>query len=207
MSNQEFSEDALESLAREELSDSELRELMERLAASEFGVPERSTVGDVCELTETSPVVVGRILADIRQTSFEELYLSHVQALNRRLDSHEEEMRRHRDRLEDLDRRQRELRSRSMQTVGEEESYFSSIGQRNTGVVVFLLVMSLLIAVIFVMSMAGRSNPVIVGGQTMNGQRYEMSRDGRAYVRRNGRLERASGQDAATAEILWRSSH
>ncbi|MBS1701631.1 MAG: hypothetical protein JST12_08215 [Armatimonadetes bacterium] len=72
---QEFELDP-ESLLSAEIKDDELSELLERLAATEemFKQPV-STIRDVAELTDISPLVIARILSDIRGPSeFERLH-------------------------------------------------------------------------------------------------------------------------------------
>lgn len=62
--------DFLEQLAREEVNPAEVREILGRLAIAEFGGPEHATIADVAEASGTSPETIGRILADIRGTSW-----------------------------------------------------------------------------------------------------------------------------------------
>ncbi len=61
----------LETLAREELTDAEVREVLERLGAEQMGGSERPTVGAVAEATGTGPEVIGRILGEIRKRDLE----------------------------------------------------------------------------------------------------------------------------------------
>lgn len=63
----------LEELAMQELTSSELHELLERLSAEEIR-PAGATVSAVSEATGTSVLAVGRILADIRQQNLQELF-------------------------------------------------------------------------------------------------------------------------------------
>lgn len=62
--------DFLEQLAHEEVHPAEVREILRRLAIAEFGGPEHATIADVAEASGTSPETIGRILADIRGTSW-----------------------------------------------------------------------------------------------------------------------------------------
>lgn len=57
----------------QELTSSELHELLERLSAEEIR-PAGGTVSAVSEATGTSVLAVGRILADIRQQNLQELF-------------------------------------------------------------------------------------------------------------------------------------
>lgn len=79
---EEFSPD-LEALSREELTGPELREVLKRLSVAEFGGSDHPTVAAVCEATGASPLVVGRILAAIREERLQEVF-------GRRLSRHEE---------------------------------------------------------------------------------------------------------------------
>ncbi|MEZ5162656.1 MAG: hypothetical protein R2688_02685 [Fimbriimonadaceae bacterium] len=81
---EQFSPDERE-LLKEELTDSEVREILDRLSADELGGSEKATVGAVCEATGVGPMVVGRMLAEIRQTNLQELF-------GHRIDSHEQKI-------------------------------------------------------------------------------------------------------------------
>lgn len=76
----------LEALAREELTGSEVRLLLERLSMKDVG-PANPTVGAVAEVCGVSTMVVGRMLAEIRQANLHELY-------GRTLESHGEKIKR-----------------------------------------------------------------------------------------------------------------
>lgn len=69
-----FGPDAEHALLQQELSESEVRELLERLSAEEFAAPSLATVSAVCEATGASAELIGRILADIRKQNIEERY-------------------------------------------------------------------------------------------------------------------------------------
>ncbi|MBS1727304.1 MAG: hypothetical protein JST51_11335 [Armatimonadetes bacterium] len=87
---QEFELDP-ESLLSAEIKDDELSELLERLAATEemFKQPV-STIRDVAELTDISPLVIARILSDIRGPSeFERLH-DRMDAYEKRLSAVEQ---------------------------------------------------------------------------------------------------------------------
>ncbi|MCB0826194.1 MAG: hypothetical protein KDC26_08385 [Armatimonadetes bacterium] len=81
---EQFSPDERE-LLNEELTDSEVREILDRLSVAELGGSEKATVGAVCEATGVGPRVVGRMLAEIRQTNLHELF-------GHRIDSHEQKI-------------------------------------------------------------------------------------------------------------------
>ena len=74
----------LERLAHEELTNSEVRVLLERLSMKDVG-PANPTVGAVAEVCGVSTMVVGRMLAEIRQANLYELY-------GRTLESHGEKI-------------------------------------------------------------------------------------------------------------------
>lgn len=61
----------LEEVAKETLSPEELRELLRRLAVTEFGGPEQTHLSDVAEATSTSVETLGRMLAQIRGETLE----------------------------------------------------------------------------------------------------------------------------------------
>ncbi|MEQ1822229.1 MAG: hypothetical protein ABL949_06955 [Fimbriimonadaceae bacterium] len=67
----------LDALAAEELSSSELHQILNRLSAEEFG-SENPTVSAVAEATGASVVLVARILTDIRQQSLNEMFGSEI---------------------------------------------------------------------------------------------------------------------------------
>jgi len=69
-----FGPDDERCLLQQEVSDSEVRQILERLSAEEFAAPLHATVAAVCEATGASAEVIGRILADIRKQNIEERY-------------------------------------------------------------------------------------------------------------------------------------
>lgn len=72
----------------EGVSEEEARALLQRLAVQEFGGA--STLSAVCEASGATPEVAGRILADIRGTTWQELFGRRVSAIERRLQDHDE---------------------------------------------------------------------------------------------------------------------
>ncbi len=90
-----FGPDEEHSLLQQELSDSEVREILERLSAEEFAAPLHATVSAVCEATGASADVIGRILADIRKQNIEERYGEAIE--------------RHEEKIGELDERTHEL--------------------------------------------------------------------------------------------------
>ncbi|MBS1711511.1 MAG: hypothetical protein JSS71_07300 [Armatimonadetes bacterium] len=72
----------------ERVSEEEARILLQRLAVQEIsGAP---TLSAVCEASGATPEVAGRILADIRGTTWQELFGRRVSAIERRLQDHDE---------------------------------------------------------------------------------------------------------------------
>lgn len=61
-----------EELGQIEVEPDEVREILRRLAFAEYGGPEQTRVADIAETTGTPPETIGRILADIRGTPWEE---------------------------------------------------------------------------------------------------------------------------------------
>lgn len=95
-------EDGLDSewglVLREPVSAEETRALLDRLAVSEGGGEEGGTVGAVCEVSGVGPEVVGRMLADIRGVSWQELF-------GDRLDEVEKEVTGLRSKVRELERK------------------------------------------------------------------------------------------------------
>lgn len=79
-------EQKLEELLHEELTGEELRELLERLGAEEFGGSENSRLRDVVELTGQEPLSVARVLADIRKEDWEERFGSILEDHSERIE-------------------------------------------------------------------------------------------------------------------------
>lgn len=75
----------------ERVSAEETRLLLERLAVHEFGGGD-GTLSAVCEASGAAPEVAGRILADIRGTTWQELFGNRVAAMERRLRDHDEKI-------------------------------------------------------------------------------------------------------------------
>lgn len=63
-----------EELPTEPMSDSELRVLLARLGQEEFDASPQATVGAVVEATGADPVVIARLLGEIRQEAFEQRF-------------------------------------------------------------------------------------------------------------------------------------
>lgn len=72
----------------EGVSEEEARALLQRLAVQEFGGA--STLSAVCEASGATPEVAGRILAEIRGTTWQELFGRRVSAIERRLQEHDD---------------------------------------------------------------------------------------------------------------------
>ncbi|MBA4293103.1 hypothetical protein C0431_09035 [bacterium] len=86
---------------RERISAEEAREFLDRLAVSELGEADEGTVGAICEVAGVGPEVVGRMLADIRGVSWQELF-------GNRLDAVEKEVTGLRSKISDLERKVRD---------------------------------------------------------------------------------------------------
>lgn len=61
-----------EELLNEEVSPSELREILQRLGQREFGGSPNSTIRDIAEGTSADPVLIGRLLAEIRNEELQD---------------------------------------------------------------------------------------------------------------------------------------
>lgn len=89
-------------LLRETVSDNELRIILDRIGQLEFAGEPATTVQDIVEGTGADPVVVGRILAEIRKEAFEERFGLQLKRQEQRIDDHE-------DRIEGIEKRERKL--------------------------------------------------------------------------------------------------
>lgn len=77
-------------LLKEVVSDGELRIILDRLGHEEFGGDPATTVQDIVEGTGADPVVIGRILADVRKEEFEKRFGLKLEQHEQRIDEHEE---------------------------------------------------------------------------------------------------------------------
>jgi hypothetical protein len=84
---------------REPVSEAESRQLLDRLAVSEFGGSGESTLGDVCEASGATPLVIGRMLAEIRGKTWEQLFGQKLNALERKLRTHDDQLNDHGERI------------------------------------------------------------------------------------------------------------
>jgi len=91
-----------EDLMLETVSDDELRIILERLGQQEFGGDPATTVQDVVEGTGADPIVIGRILAEIRKEAFEKRFRLQLNRQEQRIDDHE-------DRIEGIEKREKKL--------------------------------------------------------------------------------------------------
>jgi hypothetical protein len=78
-----------EEVAALEVSSEETREILERLSALEFGSVDIVTVGDVAEAAHATPMLVARILSEIRSVGIDELYERRMLAAEEKLREHE----------------------------------------------------------------------------------------------------------------------
>ncbi len=88
-----------EELLAEEVTDAELREILDRLGQDEFGGSGQSRVGDIVELTGIPPEAIGRILADIRKDEWERRFGLRQDQIESRVDHHEKVLREHAEQL------------------------------------------------------------------------------------------------------------
>lgn len=63
-----------EELLNEEVTPDELREILRRLGQREFGGSPNSTIRDIAEGTSADPLVIGRILAEIRNETLQKRF-------------------------------------------------------------------------------------------------------------------------------------
>lgn len=75
---------------RETVSDDELRIILERLGQEEFGGEPATTVQDIVEGTGADPIMIGRILADVRKEEFEKRFGLQLKHHEQRIEEHEE---------------------------------------------------------------------------------------------------------------------
>jgi hypothetical protein len=71
-----------DALLAQELTTEEVRELLERLSATELGGSENATVGGIVEVTGSDPATVGRLLIQIRNERLESLIDEHGDRLD-----------------------------------------------------------------------------------------------------------------------------
>jgi hypothetical protein len=83
----------LEELAREELTNEEVREILERLSVAEFAGGDHPTLRDVSEATGVDLLAVGKILREIRQENLGELFGDRLDEHGQRLDEHAADLR------------------------------------------------------------------------------------------------------------------
>ncbi|MEZ5162655.1 MAG: hypothetical protein R2688_02680 [Fimbriimonadaceae bacterium] len=76
-------------IERQELTNGEVREILERLAMEEFGGSELSTIGDLSEALGVRPLVIGNMLAEIRRTRLDS-FVDLIGESARRIDTLEE---------------------------------------------------------------------------------------------------------------------
>lgn len=74
LNNQSSDANRLNDLLSQEITDEELRDLLTRLGEIEFAWSPRTTLKDVVEATSADPVVIGRLLAEIRKEDWEERF-------------------------------------------------------------------------------------------------------------------------------------
>ncbi|MCB0826190.1 MAG: hypothetical protein KDC26_08365 [Armatimonadetes bacterium] len=132
-------------LMREELTDGEVSEILTRLSYNEFGGSEKATVGAVCEATGAGPLVVGRMLAEIRQTNLDELINQRFEAFEDRVDEQDEKLKHHARKIGALESRLLHRKPRPAPAIAqkeeenEEQGLFDDIGKFLLYAVVFLM--------------------------------------------------------------------
>ncbi len=91
--NRQTTQEQLNELLIQEITDDELKELLRRLGEIEFAWNPKTTIRDVAEATSADPVLLGRLLADIRKEDWEERFGLRVEDHEDRLERIEEEQR------------------------------------------------------------------------------------------------------------------
>ncbi len=74
LKNESNDNNKLTDLLSQEITDEELRDLLEQLGEIEFAWSPKTTLKDVVEATSADPVVIGRLLAEIRKEDWEERF-------------------------------------------------------------------------------------------------------------------------------------
>jgi len=97
----------MNALANEPLSGDEVHELLQRLSVPQFA-PESPTIAAVSEICGTTPIVVGRMLAEIRQTNLQDLF-------GKRIDQLDQAVQHQSDQIAELKTKTEEIASRSTQ--------------------------------------------------------------------------------------------
>lgn len=92
--NRQTTQEQLDELLIQEITDDELKELLRRLGEIEFAWNPRTSIKDVVEATSADPLLIGRLLADIRKEDWEERFGLRVDDHEDRLERTEEEQRR-----------------------------------------------------------------------------------------------------------------
>jgi hypothetical protein len=107
-------------LRQQEITDAELRELLERLGQEEMGGSGLSRVGDVVEATGASSQVIGRMLADIRKDDWERRFGLRQEVVEKKVETHGRILSDH----------ERRLTSPGGQTRTDEELYDAMLAER-----------------------------------------------------------------------------
>ena len=105
----EFS--SIQEIQEEQISPAEVREILERLAVHEFG-DGISTLGSLAEGVGASPLVVARILGDIRKRNLDELFGARLNGFEQRITENEvkvTELSKERHREDEVEREMREI--------------------------------------------------------------------------------------------------
>lgn len=92
--NRQTTQEQLDDLLTQEISDEELKELLRRLGEIEFAWNPKTSIKDVVEATSADPLLIGRLLADIRKEDWEERFGLQVDDHEDRIERIEEEQRR-----------------------------------------------------------------------------------------------------------------
>jgi len=92
--NRQTTQEQLDELLTQEITDDELKELLTRLGEIEFAWNPKTSIKDVVEATSADPLLIGRLLADIRKEDWEERFGLQVDDHEDRLERIEEEQRR-----------------------------------------------------------------------------------------------------------------
>jgi hypothetical protein len=144
----------------EQVSDVETWEILDRLARLE-DFTGGSTVSAICEVTGSTPLVVSRILADIRGQSWQAEFGNRLDAHDLQLAEHEWKLERHDEDISELQRRSSGLRGLSshdreveeeMRRIAEER-----ISERKAAPYYFVIMVIGVLFLLYVLA-ANRSN-------------------------------------------------
>lgn len=188
-------------LLQEEITDRELRELLQRLGQEEFEGSGKTRVADLMEATGASLDAVAGHLADIRRGDWEAKFGRRQDVVERRVDRHENVLKKHGAEIKDL-RQGSPGRAR----ISDREIHTAVQREEGRQAAVTMAVIGIILAFGYVFMSARAPHPTVPTNPSLDntsGREETLQLGEDEFVKRNGKwVNRRTGAESTFAEAF-----